>query len=72
MQGEEPTADIIERELLLSRGGASRMRTVRHVLFTSWPNYGVVDDVTRLTQLVKRVNKSSTQFCAVYYRVYGF
>jgi hypothetical protein len=31
------------------------MRTVRHVLFTSWPNYGVVDDVTRLTQLVKRV-----------------
>ncbi len=59
-QGEEPKADIIERELLFSRDGGARMRTVRHVLFTSWPNYGVVDDVTRLPQLVKRVNKSST------------
>ncbi len=42
------------------------MRTVHHVLFTSWPNYGVVDDVTRLTQLVKRVNKSNTaMLCTV-------
>jgi len=50
----EVEAGIVERRLTIA-GEAGRARTIDHVQFNNWPNYGVVEDLHQLTSFVKKV-----------------
>lgn len=52
----EVEAGIVERRLnIAGAAAAGGSRTIDHVQFNNWPNYGVVEDLTQLTRFVKKV-----------------
>ena len=45
---------IILRDIQLT-GLSGEVRRVKHIQFTNWPNYGVVDDLAELLEFVRKV-----------------
>ena len=45
---------IILRDIKLT-GLSGEVRHVKHIQFTNWPNYGVVDNLPELTEFIKKV-----------------
>ena len=50
------TDGIIIRDLRLT-GLEGEVRHVKHIQFTNWPNYGVVEDLSELVEFIKKVDR---------------